>query len=56
MVHKEVRKMVPVSVRVDEALFRRLKVKAAEEGRTIQWLVNQGLEQLLKAPATNRKA
>lgn len=39
-----------VTVPLNPELHRRLRVKAAEEGRTIKWLVTKWIEQGLATP------
>lgn len=44
--------LVPLSLRVDAALKRRLKVHAAREGRTMEQVLHAALVRELAAPRT----
>jgi len=44
-----------VTVPLDPALHRRLRIHAAEEGRTIKWIVTKLIERHLEATPTDRE-
>jgi len=46
---------VRLTVRVEKALLKRLKAKAAEEGRSVQWYINRFIAQFFDEEPEQRK-
>lgn len=47
--------MVKTTIRLPEALWRKARIRALDEGRTFQELVQRSLELYLKTPVERRK-